>query len=166
MAKTISKLAADLGLKTDTIRYYERIGLLPEPDRSPGNYRQYDSSAADRLRFIKGGQRLGLKLEEIRELLEIRDTGLCPCGHTATLLHRRIADLDEELERLSALRHELAEMVERWPEQDGSEGVRWHCDGELIALPGRVSDWLCSGEPGCQPVSAAKRKVSEGGENG
>jgi DNA-binding transcriptional MerR regulator len=157
VSKTISRLAQDLGLKPDTIRYYERIGLLPEPDRTAGNYRVYDSGAADRLRFIKGGQRLGLKLDEIRELLDIKDTGLCPCGQTATLLRNRIAALDEELGRLTALRRELAGMIERWPDSDGEpEGVRWHCAGEVIPFPDKLSDWLCAGGGGCQPLPERK----------
>lgn len=167
MAKTISKLAADLGLRPDTIRYYERIGLLPEPDRTAGNYRQYDVPAADRLRFIKGGQRLGLKLDQIRELLEIKDTGLCPCGQTATLLRKRIEDIDQELERLSALRRELAAMTEDWPaDGGGAEGLQWHCDGEIIPSPNKLSDWVCSGGSGCSPVEDQKLTPKKGGGNG
>ena len=59
------------------MRYDERLGLLPKPERSPCGYRQYDEELADRLRFIKGAQRFGLPLEEIKELLDIQDRGSC-----------------------------------------------------------------------------------------
>jgi len=149
--KTISKLANELSIRTDTIRYYERIGLLEEPDRTRAGYRVYDTGAADRLRFIKGGQRLGLKLDEIRELLNIRDTGLCPCGHTATLLRKRITSLDEELLRLGALRQELAAMMDHWPQdiEQTTDGKTWHCAGELIPLPQDLSGWLCAQPEDC-----------------
>ena len=94
---TISKLGAEVGVKTDTIRYYERQGLLPPPDRSPAGYRQYGEDHLDRLRFIRGAQRLGLRLREIRELLDVRDRGLCPCGHTEKLLHQRVQEIDAEI---------------------------------------------------------------------
>jgi DNA-binding transcriptional MerR regulator len=81
MDLTISKLATEVGLTADTIRYYEKAGLLPAPARTSAGYRLYGDDAADRLRFIKGAQRIGLRLREIKELLDIGDRGLCPCGH-------------------------------------------------------------------------------------
>src|SRR5918992_3569756 len=67
MSLRVSELAGQAGLTTDTVRYYERVGLLPEPPRSASGYRQYDEELADRLRFIKGAQRFGLRLGEIKE---------------------------------------------------------------------------------------------------
>ncbi|MGH2768892.1 MAG: heavy metal-responsive transcriptional regulator [Actinomycetota bacterium] len=131
---TVSNLANRVGLNPDTIRYYDRIGMLLAPPRTLSGYRLYDESAVRRLRFIKGAQRFGLRLEEIRELLEIRDKGLCPCGHTHTLLQRRIGEVDRELERLTSLRTELAGMIDHWHVEEGSEvpAERWHCAGDLI----------------------------------
>jgi len=147
--RTISKLAGELGVRTDTIRYYERIGLLPEPVRTSSNYRLYDEHAAERMRFIKSGQRLGLRLDEIRELLNIRDDGMCPCGHTASLLKKRISALDEELARLSELRNELGQMVEKWPGDDNELAGRWHCAGEIIPIPDGLEGWLCKNPKDC-----------------
>lgn len=65
----IGELAGELGLNTRTIRYYEGIGLLPEPERTGGNYRAYGREDLERLRFIRAAQRLGLTLDEIREVL-------------------------------------------------------------------------------------------------
>jgi DNA-binding transcriptional MerR regulator len=78
--RTISRAAADAGVSPDTLRYYERVGLLSPPERSAGGYRMYDGSTTDRVRLIKGGQGLGLRLDSIRALLAMLDRGACPCG--------------------------------------------------------------------------------------
>src|SRR5215469_13405515 len=80
---TVAALARAAGSTPDTVRYYERLGLLPEPPRSRAGYRSYGTDAVDRLRFIQGTQRLGLRLSDIGDLLSIRDTGTCPCGDAA-----------------------------------------------------------------------------------
>jgi DNA-binding transcriptional MerR regulator len=114
----VSALARAVAVRADTIRYYEKEGLLPAPVRSAAGYRVYDESAVDRLRFIQGGQRLGLRLREIKALLEVRDTGECPCGPAERLLRHRLDEIDRELTRLRALRHELVSMAERLPSAD------------------------------------------------
>lgn len=112
MTLRVSELADLAGVSSDTIRYYEKEGLLPTPSRSPSGYREFDASLADRLRFIKGAQSFGLKLTEIRELLEIHDKGACPCGHTKVLLERRMAEIDVEIKRLRSLKRDLADLAE------------------------------------------------------
>jgi DNA-binding transcriptional MerR regulator len=111
----VAELAAAVGVSSDTVRYYERVGLLPAPARTAAGYRAYDGSAVDRLRFIQGAQRLGLKLSDIRDLLAIRDTGICPCEPAEQVLRRRLADLDAEMARLSSLRAEMVSMIEAMP---------------------------------------------------
>ncbi|HET9841788.1 MAG TPA: heavy metal-responsive transcriptional regulator [Nocardioides sp.] len=107
---TVSQLAAAVGSSPDTLRYYERIGLLPEPARTPAGYRRYDDSARDRLAFIRGAQRLGLTLADVRDLLEVRDTGECPCEPAEQHLARRLAEVDAEITRLQALRDQMRAM--------------------------------------------------------
>lgn len=107
-----------MGVRPDTIRYYERAGLLPPPARTPAEYRAYDQAAVDRLRFIQGAQRLGLKLRDIADLLAVRDTGVCPCEPAEQLLRRRLAELDAEMARLGALREQMMAMVEALPASD------------------------------------------------
>lgn len=119
----MSKLAEQVGTSADTVRYYERIGLLPEPDRSPSGYRLYGDDAVERVRFIKRAQRFGLRLEDIGELMQIRERGLCPCGHTRQLLERRAAQLDEELTTIAALRDDIRRMLAEAPA--GDDG--WRC---------------------------------------
>lgn len=93
----IAELAELVGVSTDTVRYYERAGLLPPPPRTPSGYRAYQPTAVDRLRFIQGAQRLGLRLRDIGDLLSIRDTGVCPCEPAEQLLRRRLDEVDAEM---------------------------------------------------------------------
>ena len=116
MALTVSALAGQVGLSPDSVRYYERVGLLPEPARSAAGYRLYDQAAVGRLRLIKGAQRAGLRLREIGELLQVADKGQCPCGHTETLLRQRLAEVKLELDRLRALEADLTRLLERQPD--------------------------------------------------
>lgn len=130
MAVTISELAGQAGVSPDTLRYYERRGLLRPPARSTSGYRLYDEAVIERLRFIKNAQRIGLRLDDVKELLEISDRGACPCGHTATVLERRLKDLDEELRHLRVMRRDLSAFRERNAACTRSE-AGWWCDSFL-----------------------------------
>jgi DNA-binding transcriptional MerR regulator len=134
MTLTVSKLADRVGLTPDTIRYYERAGLLPPPDRTASGYRAFEDDAVERLRFIKGAQRIGLRLQEIKELLDIRDRGLCPCGHTEDLLRRRGSEIDAEITGLQEMKGDLIAFTERFNAIECPEGVEpWPCAKEFIA---------------------------------
>jgi DNA-binding transcriptional MerR regulator len=111
----VAQLADAVGVSPDTIRYYERAGLLAPPPRTSAGYRVYPPDAVDRLLFIQGCQRLGLRLREIAELLAVRDTGVCPCEPAEQLLRRHIDELDTELARLTALRADMVRMVTELP---------------------------------------------------
>jgi DNA-binding transcriptional MerR regulator len=135
MALTVSKIARTAGISPDTVRYYEREGLLPRAPRSPSGYREYDESATHRIRFIKGAQSVGLKLSEIKELLEIQDRGACPCGHTRTLVERRLDEIDAEMKRLAELRDQLTQMADLdCPATD--TGPVWACEVEFVKKGG------------------------------
>src|SRR5918996_411431 len=97
MSLTVSQVAGRAGVAADTVRYYERVGLLPSPVRSAAGYRQYDKATVERLRLIRAAQRAGLRLRDIGELLQVADQGRCPCGHTETLLRERLAEVEAEL---------------------------------------------------------------------
>jgi len=128
---TVSKLAGEVGTSSDTLRYYERIGLLPEPARSPAGYRLYGAEAVERVRFIKRAQRSGLRLEEIGELLAIRERGLCPCGRTRRMLEEKVSGLTEEMAALQRLRDDIQVMLDqRLPAEDES----WQCGFTLIQM--------------------------------
>ena len=130
-ALTVSMLAKRVGVRPGTLRYYERAGLLSAPARTQAGYRSYDEDVVDRVRFIKGAQRLGLRLREIGELLAVRDRGGCPCGHTRALVERRIAELDAELVRLTGLRQELSRLAADCAAGPREDGV-WPCEAEFV----------------------------------
>ncbi len=90
-------------------------GLIPPAPRTIGDHRRYGEDAVDRLRFIQGAQRLGLRLREIADLLAVRDTGNCPCQPAEQLLRHRIIEIDAELARLTALRADLVRMADALP---------------------------------------------------
>ena len=109
----IGALAEMSGLSTQTIRYYESIELLPEPDRTPAGYRSYAVDAVERLRFIRDAQACGLTLAEVEALLSMKDAGIATCGHTLSFLDRHLAEIDVQIGRLQTARAELALLAER-----------------------------------------------------
>lgn len=124
---TISSLAASVGISADTLRYYERVGLLEPAGRSDAGYRLYDEASAERLRFIKGLQRMGLHLGDIKELLDVQDRGSCPCGHTKVLVERRLADVQAEIRQLRAVRAQLLLLKRRNAQCMDASAADWSC---------------------------------------
>lgn len=110
---TVGELAQRAAVSPHTVRYYDRLGMLPAARRSPAGYRLYEPTAIDRLRFIRGAQTFGLRLREVSELLEVMDQGQCPSGHTEQLVRQRLADIDTEVRRLRNLKAELAGILDR-----------------------------------------------------
>jgi DNA-binding transcriptional MerR regulator len=109
----IGALAERTGVTTKTIRYYESVQLLVEPERTASGYREYGDDAVQRLQFIRDAQASGLSLAEIRSVLELKDVGSTSCDHTRTLLDRHLVELDEQIERLQTARAELLLLAER-----------------------------------------------------
>lgn len=109
----IGELARLTAVPTKTIRYYESIGLLAEPEREANGYRAYDDEAVARLRFIRDAQASGLSLTEIGSILDLRRHGQATCTHVVDLLDRHLSDLDAHIARLQATRRQLATMTER-----------------------------------------------------
>jgi DNA-binding transcriptional MerR regulator len=125
---TVSDLARQAGVSPDTVRYYDRVGLLPTADRSPSGYRLYPPDVVERVRFIRGAKSLGLQLQHIALLLDVMDRGRCPCGHTEALLRGRLAAIDEEIASLSRLRDELERLLDTHPATacpDEDAGTWW-----------------------------------------
>jgi DNA-binding transcriptional MerR regulator len=108
----IGELAAELGLNPKTIRYYEEIGLLPEPRRTPAGYRLYEAADRERLAFVLKARAVGLSLDEISEILAVRRRGQPPCEHVLGLLDRKIAGIDQQLRALEDVRHALVSLRE------------------------------------------------------
>jgi DNA-binding transcriptional MerR regulator len=129
----VSGLAREAGISPHTIRYYERRGLLPVPVRSDGGYRVYDPALVDRLGFIRGAKRVGLRLDDIAELLEVMDRGQCPCGHTDGLLRRRLAEINDEITELAGVRDELTLLLDTHPPAACGDDTAetWWCRDEF-----------------------------------
>lgn len=114
----IGELAELVGVTTKTIRYYESIGLLVEPERTSSGYRDYTVDAVERLGFIRDAQASGLTLAEIASVLELKQAGKRSCAHTTALLERHLTDIDLQIERLTAARSALTELTARAREMD------------------------------------------------
>lgn len=103
----IQELAQLAGVSAKTIRYYESIGLLPDPQRADNNYRQYMPEAVERLRFIASARSLGFNLTDIGEFLTARDAGTLPCKRVLDSFDQRISEIDRRIADLLALRETL-----------------------------------------------------------
>jgi len=109
----IGELAAKAGLSAKTIRFYEQVGLMPAPPRTPAGYRDYPSGALDRLMFIVNAQVAGFTLAEIRSVLAIRDSGDPPCRHVATLIGQRLDQVEQRIAELTRTHDVLIDLQRR-----------------------------------------------------
>tara|TARA_R110002124_G_scaffold127318_1_gene287217 strand:- start:1301 stop:1729 length:429 start_codon:yes stop_codon:yes gene_type:complete len=107
----IGTLARRTGTKVQTIRYYEQIGLMPEPGRTAGGQRRYGEAELDRLAFIRHARQLGFTLETIRELLDLSDHPGKSCQEADQIARRQLRQVEQRMARLEALRTELERMV-------------------------------------------------------
>ena len=110
----IGQLAKLSGVNPDTVRFYERTGLLPKPGRSPNGYRLYDKPALDKIRFIRKAQTLGFSLDEIRRILNLRGRGKMTCRCVMAMAEATLSETDLKLKHLRAFRKGLADNLERW----------------------------------------------------
>jgi Hg(II)-responsive transcriptional regulator len=106
-----SELAGRAGVNGETLRYYERRGLLDEPPRTSGGYRDYPDAAVGLLRFIKRAQELGFTLDEVEELLHLDGGGPDGCDAARALAEARKADLEARIADLQRMRDSLADLV-------------------------------------------------------
>ncbi len=111
--RTIGQLARDAGVRVETVRYYERRGLLPRARRSPAGYRLFDDEALRRIRFVKRAQALGFSLREVHELLSLRTAKRVDCDAVRERAARKIADVEEKIRALQAIRKVLLQLVDK-----------------------------------------------------
>lgn len=109
----IGELGRLTGLRPHTVRFYERAGLLAEPRRTPGGYRDYGPEALDDLRFIAKAQASGLRLSDVREVLQIASGGREPCDHVRATVEARLEEVEGRVRELRALRTALRATLER-----------------------------------------------------
>lgn len=137
----IGEVARHSGLPPTTIRYYEDIGLVPEPPRAANGYRDYEAAAVERLRFISDAQDSGLTLAEIATILDLRARGEPTCHHTIELMERHLENVERRIESLRASRDLYADLIARARMLDPAE---------------------CTDPDRCQTISAAPIHASAG----
>jgi len=109
----IGELARRTGVGAKTIRFYEEIGLLGKPQRTESGYRLYSDAHVKQIQFILRAKRLGLSLDEIREIMRLREGGQPPCFHVERLLQQRLAELQEVQAELKQLQRDLESALQR-----------------------------------------------------
>ncbi len=112
MALTIGDLGKATGTKVETVRYYEKIGLLPKPPRTGGNYRDYGEAELGRLSFIRRARDLGFSLDQVRALLKLSDDEGHDCAGIDRIAHAHLLEVDRKLADLTALRRELKAVID------------------------------------------------------
>ncbi|RMG33848.1 MAG: MerR family transcriptional regulator [Gammaproteobacteria bacterium] len=116
---SIGALSRATGVKVETIRYYERIGLMPAPLRSEGGHRQFREAELRRLRFIRRARELGFTLDEVRELLKLADGG-APCAEVEVMARAHLTGVRERIADLQRLAESLAHLTRRCERVDTS----------------------------------------------
>ena len=109
----IGKTAEQTGLTVDTIRFYQKIGIIPRPARSPAGYRLFDSAEIRQLEFIGKAQKLGFSLNEIKELLILRRDHVHACSRVRGLLQQKLSDVGEKVAKLTLLEQELKKALRK-----------------------------------------------------
>lgn len=115
---TIGALAASAGVTVETVRFYQRKGLMSEPDRQQGSIRRYGQSDLARVRFIKGAQRIGFSLDEVAELLKLDDG--THCDEARRLAEHKLQDVRERLADLTRIETTLVQLVARCGSMKGT----------------------------------------------
>jgi Cu(I)-responsive transcriptional regulator len=110
---TIGGLARETATKAETIRYYERINLLPAPDRTNGNYRIYRAEHLARLSFIRRARGLGFSIEQVREILTMADDRNRSCAGVDAIARQHLAEVERKIADLKAMRRELSTIIDR-----------------------------------------------------
>jgi DNA-binding transcriptional MerR regulator len=110
-------LASLAGVSTDTLRYYERRGLLPRPPRDASGYRRYPHASVVRVRAIQQALDAGFTVEDLARVFRQRDAGGAPCREVVQIARARLEELDERIDALTALRAQLGRVVGEWEER-------------------------------------------------
>ncbi|HEY9770269.1 MAG TPA: MerR family DNA-binding protein [Coleofasciculaceae cyanobacterium] len=132
----IGELSHKMRISTQTIRYYERLGLLNEPERNTAHYRIYSEEAEQRLQFIQKAKHFGLSLEEIKSLIEIRAKGVAPCANLKAMVEKHLNDLEQRIQEMLAFRQELSERYEQIETiiPDSSAVATEICQGKICGI--------------------------------
>jgi DNA-binding transcriptional MerR regulator len=142
---TIGQLAAATEVTPATIRYYEQLGLLPKPRRTPAGYREYSPTAVRRLAVIRNAQRFGFTLREIASFLRVRDAGGTPCRNVRDAAQQMLTGVEQQIADLTAKRDQMRQLLALW-------------DARLRTLPADARAYLLE-IPGGFAAGSKKLKV-------
>lgn len=151
---TVSQLARIAGVGPDSIRIYERIGIVPRAERSPAGYRLWNAHEVQYLKWVAPAKRAGFTLHELAEIFRMYRAGSPPCRTVRALLQRKLTDLDREIDELSALRRKLRRVFVQW-----NGRLRQAAPGEFVPLFDDLHD-----VPKTQSKGALTRKGRKGGK--
>jgi len=130
----IGEVAKRAGIGIETLRFYERQGLLGAPGRTSSGYRMYDRSVLERLDFIKRAQVLGFSLAEIARIISEKQAGQSPCADVREIVRRRLEELDQRLKEMNRYRKELRAALKEWEEAGDTEGhICGHIEGARMS---------------------------------
>ena len=142
---TIGQLAAATEVTPATIRYYEQLGLLPKPRRTPAGYREYSPTVVRRLAVIRNAQRFGFSLREIASFLRVRDAGGTPCRSVRDAAQQMLTGVEQQIADLTAKRDQMRQLLALW-------------DARLRTLPADARAYLLE-IPGGFAAGSKKLKV-------
>lgn len=131
-----AEVAEQAGVNIETLRFYERKGILPEPPRRPSGYREYPPETVERVRFIKRAQELGFSLREVQDLLDLRQMERVKAGRVRKVAEAKLEEIEHKIRDLEAMRQSLSELL-------------CACDGQKPITSCPIIESL-SGCPRCQ----------------
>ncbi|HIQ22894.1 MAG TPA: MerR family transcriptional regulator [Planctomycetes bacterium] len=111
MALRTGEVARRAGVNVETLRFYERRGILPEPPRGTSGYRQYPPETVDVVRFVKRAQQLGFSLRQARELLDLRQVSRQASRQVRTMVQKKLSEIEHKIRDLQAMRQALSELL-------------------------------------------------------
>ncbi len=129
----VKELANELGINPDTIRYYTRIGLL-KPTKDPSGYNNFSDQERRYLRFAIRAKQLGFSLADVREIIELADTGKSPCPRVRELMANNMSATDHSFREMQALRRRMHIALDAWADMPDA-----HPDGDMICT--LIEDW-------------------------
>ncbi len=133
----IGELSHRLGLSNPTIRYYEQLGLITSVQRTNSGYRLYSEKEEERLKFIQKAKQFGLSLEEIKQLITVREKGTPPCRELKQMIKSHIDQVDQHLQEMWDFREELNakyQQMERLLTDEEGEVSEEICDGKICGI--------------------------------
>lgn len=145
-SKTVraGELARLCGISTDTLRHYERVGVLPRPPRTHSGYRLYPEEAAARVRLVRRALAIGFTLAELAAILRVRERGGAPCRQVRIMAESKLAQFDRQIEETIALRDRLRELLADWDDRlkltpEGGRALLLEALGDAPFRKGKLS---------------------------